>query len=131
MPAVIRPAGCFHHGTASRADSCDRLCASHRHRRAAGVRRQRPQDLVGALEPLGRILREAAQDDFRQRRGRVGVDGPRIGRLGLHALQQFLDRRVAVEWHRAGHHLVEDQPERVQVDAVIEGAAHPPAPGAM
>ena len=31
------------------------------------------------------------------------------------------DRGVAVEWHRAGDHLVEDQPECVEVDAVIEG----------
>ena len=95
----------------------------HRHRRAAGVGRQRPQDLVGALESLGRVLREAAEDDFGHGRWRVRVDESRVARLGLHALQQLLDRRVALERHRAGDHLVEDQAESVEVDAVIDGSS--------
>ena len=64
MPAVIRPARCFHHGTASCRGQLRSALRVHRHRRTAGVRGQRTQDLVGALESLGRVLREAAEDDF-------------------------------------------------------------------
>ena len=45
------------------------------------------------------------------------------GRLRLHPHQQLRDRGVAVEGHRAGDHLVEDQTERVEIDAMVHLSA--------
>jgi len=81
------------------------------------------EDVFGRLIAKIRVGFEAAQDHVRQRCRRIGVDGARIGGLGLDPHQQLRDGGVAVKWHRASDHLVEDQAEGVEIDAVIDLAA--------
>ena len=79
----------------------------------------------GTPVPLIRVLRKRLLEDTFERGRHGGLPFPQRGerqRL-LQVLHQHFDRAVAGERHLPGQHLVEDDPEGVEVGAVVGLAA--------
>ena len=78
-------------------------------------------DLAGLLRPLGRVLLEAAQDDVLELLADLGAErARRLRDLVDDAVEDRLD--LAGERRLADEALVEDDAERVDVRAAVEGA---------
>ena len=80
-------------------------------------------ELVGAAVALRGLLEHRVRDDERERVGHVRRERlQRRGRVG-DVLHRDRDRRVALERHAAGEHLVEHDAERVDVGLRADAAA--------
>ena len=93
---------------------------------ASGARargQQRLDELVGVREPPRRVLLQRAQHDRVERRRDRRVELARRHRRLGDLLERDGDGRLGVERHAAGQHLVEDDPDRVQVRAGVDGLA--------
>ncbi len=76
-----------------------------------------------ALEPLLPVLLQAAQDEPAQVRRDLRIELAGIARRLALVLDPDRERRVALERDAPGRHLVEDDPERVEVGAGVDGLA--------
>ena len=79
--------------------------------------------LLGRLEAVVRVLRERAEHDHVEVGRDVGPLQRRRPRRVGEMLHRDLDRRLAAERRLAGEHLVEDDADRVEVGALVDGGA--------
>ncbi len=108
-------------------------CADGRHRadhrrlrRRAGIDRgvlERRDELVGVGVARDGVLLERLQHDGLERRRDRGVVDARRHRRLADLLERDRDGAVALERHAPGEHLVEDDPDRVQVGLGADGVA--------
>ena len=77
-------------------------------------------ELLGALVAVRRVLRERAHHGPLERRVDVRPQLPERLRHLVHVLQRDGDGAVAGERHPAGEHLVEDDPDRVEIRAGVD-----------
>ena len=109
------------------ADAKHRQRTSSRERsRAASVRIakrvERKPKIGGRLEPVRRLLLEAAADDARKRLGHGG-ERRDIRRVGMQRRVQRVDRRLALKCTPSGEQLEQHAPEGEDVGTLIDYAA--------
>ena len=78
--------------------------------------------LCGGLKPILRRLPQRAHDHGLYRLWDLEVPSERRWRVA-DMLQCNIDRRLAVEWRAAGKHLVEDNPQAVEITRSRSGLA--------
>ncbi len=119
-PLQIETCGCdSENDERERRDDGSRAAGPHVPTNAARV--DRAHDVFGGLEATARFQLEQTRAQSHRESGKVVLDRVRRRRIAHDALREHFRRRAAAKRQRAGQHLEEDQAERIEIAASVDG----------